>query len=597
MLGLLGLKGTARAAERDKMKHRTSAKAALTGLTLALLSSAGTIAQEPQTGGTLRVLGTAEVDRFDTVPPATADTGSFFRATTRQLINFAASTDTDEQIAPQADLADSVPVPTDEGLTYKFKLRQGANWDAPDGARQIVAADVERGFMRLCNPFIAAPAVSYFEDLIVGFADFCAGFAAVEPTVEAMKAYIEAGDVAGIETPSEDTIVFRLKYAANDFIYLLTLPVTTPAPIEVLDYLPDSPEYRDNYISSGPYTIESYVPDTQITLVRNPAWTAESDPLRKAYVDQIDVIAGVQPDAAMQQLQSGDGDMLYDINVPPVTVQMLTMQGDEKISTLAEGASRMIWINTVSENNDGALRNPLVRQALNYAVNKAAIVQQLGGPEFATPLNGIFPLGILGHHDFAPYPTPNDQGDTAKARELLTEAGYPDGLSLKMPFRNAGNGAAEAQVLQASLAEAGFEVELVPTPASDFYPRLITNFENAQNGVWDLVPSGWSPDWPGGAARSIFQPQYTYDGTHGTFNFSDYNNDAANEVADRALATSDLDEAATLWNEVDELVMANPPTVPLISQTTVLYHGAGVQNFLPYAAGGNGDWTNVWLSR
>ena len=579
------------------MTYRTSARMALAGLTLALLSSTGIMAQDAQTGGTLRILGTAEVDRFDTVPPATADTGSFFRAVTRQLINFAASNDAEEQIAPQADLADSVPVPTDEGLTYTFKLRQGANWDAPDGARQIVAADIERGFMRICNPSLPNPAVSYFEDLIVGYAEFCADFAKVEPTVEAMKAFIESGDVAGIETPSDDTVVFRLKYAANDFIYLLTLPVTTPAPVEVLDYLPDSPEYRENFISSGPYTIDSYVPDTQVTLVRNPAWTAESDPLRKAYVDTIEVVAGVQPDAAMQQLQSGDGDMLYDINVPPVTVQMLTMQGDEKISTLAEGASRMIWINTVSENNDGALRNPLVRQALNYAVNKAAIVQQLGGPEFATPLNGIFPLGILGHHDFAPYPTPNSEGDPAKAKALLAEAGYPDGLSLKMPFRNAGNGAAEAQVLQASLEAAGFKIELVPTPASDFYPRLITNFDNALNGVWALVPSGWSPDWPGGAARSIFQPQYTYDGTHGTFNFSDYNNEEANEVAARALATSDLEEAGKLWNQVDEIVMANPPTVPLISQTTVLYHGAAVQNFLPYAAGGNGDWTNVWLSR
>ncbi|MET3926705.1 ABC transporter substrate-binding protein [Devosia sp. 2618] len=579
------------------MRNRVAATLAFGGLTLALMSSIAVSAQEAKTGGTLRVLGTAEIDRFDTVPPATADTGSFFRATTRQLINFAASTDPEEQIAPQADLADSVPVPTDEGKTYTFKLRQGANWNAPSGARQIVAGDVERGFMRLCNPFIPAPAVSYFEDLVVGFAEFCAGFSTVEPTVEAMKAYIEANDIEGIETPSDDTVVFRLKYAANDFIYLLTLPVTTPAPVEVLDYLPDSPEYRSNYISNGPYTISAYVPDTQVTLSRNPAWTAESDPLRKAYVDVIEVIAGVQPDAAMQQLQSGDGDMLYDINVPPVTVQMLTMQGDDKISTLAEGSSRMIWINTVSENNGGALRDPLVRQALNYAVDKAAVVQQLGGPEFATPLNGIFPLGILGHHDFAPYPTPNDQGDAERARALLAEAGYPDGLSLKMPFRNAGNGASEAQVLQASLEAAGFKIELVPTPPSDFYPRLITNFDNALNGVWDLVPSGWSPDWPGGAARSIFQPQYTYEGTHGTFNFSDYNNEEANVIAAKALSTTDLGEAALLWNQVDEIVMANPPTVPLISQTTVLYHGAGVQNFLPYAAGGNGDWTNVWLNR
>ncbi|WP_417308588.1 ABC transporter substrate-binding protein [Devosia sp.] len=580
------------------MTNRVSSALVLGGLTLALMSSASAFAQDAQPGGTLRVLGTAEVDRFDTVPPATADTGSFFRATTRQLISFAASNDPEEQIAPQADLAETVPVPTDDGKTYTFTLRDGATWDAPDGARQIVADDVERGFMRMCNPAIPAPAVSYFEDLVVGFADFCADFSEVEPTAEAMKAFIESADIEGIETPADDTVVFHLNYAANDFIYLVTLPVTTPAPVEVLDYLPDSPEYRDNFISNGPYTVESYVPDTSVTLVRNPSWNADSDPLRAAYVDQIDIIAGVQPDAAMQQLQSGDGDMLYDINVPPVTVQMLSMQGDDKISKLAEGASRMIWINTVSDNNDGALRDPLVRQALNYAVDKAAIVQQLGGPEFATPLNGIFPLGILGHHDFDPYPTPDSKGDPEKAKELLAAAGYPDGLSLKMPFRNAGNGAAEAQVLQASLEAAGFEIELVPTPASDFYPRLITNFENAQNGVWDLVPSGWSPDWPGGAARSIFQPQYTYDGeNHGTFNFSDYNNPEANEIADEALATSDLTEAAKLWNEVDEVVMADPPTVPLISQTTVLYHGTAVENFLPYAAGGNGDWTNVWLSR
>ncbi|GGF35126.1 ABC transporter substrate-binding protein [Youhaiella tibetensis] len=579
------------------MKVRASAAIMLGLLSLSLMSSTALQAQEAKTGGTLRVLGTAEVDRFDTVPPATAVTGSFFRAVTRQLISFAASEDPHEQIAPQADLAESVPTPTNDGLTYTFKLRQGVDWNAPGGARQVTSADIERGFMRLCNPFLPSPSASYFEDMIVGFADFCAGFAKVDAKVDTMKAYIEQGDIKGIETPSDDTVVFQLTRAANDFIYLLTLPVTSPAPVEVLDYLPDSPEYRQNFISAAPYTIESYVPDSMVRLVRNPVWKAENDPLRKAYVDAIEVVAGVQADAAMQQLQSGDGDMLFDIPVPPVTVQMLKMQGDEKLSTLAEGASKMIWINTVSNNNDGALRNPKVRQALNYAIDKAAVVQQYGGPEFATPLNGIFPLGILGNHDFSPYPTPNNQGDPEKARALLAEAGYPDGLTLKMPFRNLGIDPAVAQVLQASLQKAGFTIELVPTPASDFYARLITNFDNALNGVWDLVPSGWSPDWPGGAARSIYQPQYTYDGTHGTFNFSDYNNDAASEVAARALTTTDLAESEKLWQQVDEMVVADAPTVPLVSLTTVLYHGTAVENFLPFAAGGNGDWTNVWLNR
>ncbi|WP_198665166.1 ABC transporter substrate-binding protein [Tropicimonas sp. IMCC34011] len=579
------------------MKRNLLATTMLGALALQFALPASQAAADPETGGTLRILGTAEVDRFDTVPPATAVTGNFFRAVQRQLVSFKASDDPDEQIQPFGDLATDIPTPTDDGLTYTFTLRDGANWDAPDGARQITSADVARGFKRMCNPSLPSPSISFFDGLIEGVTEFCEGFADIEPTPEAMKEYIEGNDIAGIETPSDDTVIFRLTEAANDFIYLLTLVPASPAPIEVLDYQPDSPDYRENYIASGPYTVESYVPDSVVHLVRNPAWEAESDPLRNAYVDEIDVIAGVQADAAMQQLQSGDGDMLYDIPVPPVTVQMLNMQGDDKISAVAQGSSKMVWINTVSDNNDGALRNLKVREALAYAIDRAAVVQQFGGEEFASPLHGIMPAGVVGHHEFNLFPTPDDKGDPEKAKALLAEAGYPDGLTLKMPFRNLGSDPAVAQVIQAAFQEAGFTIELIPTPASDFYARLITNFENAQNGVWDLVPSGWSPDWPGGAARSIYTPQYTYDGTHGTFNFSDYNNPEATELAEQALVTTDLEESRELWEQVDEMVTADVPTIPLVSLQTVMYHGEDVENFLPYAAGGQGDWTNVWLDR
>jgi len=579
------------------MRHRGLAVTLLGSVALQAMIVGAAFAAGPETGGTLRVLGTAEVDHFDPIPPATAVTGAFFRATQRQLISFAASNDPQAQITPVGDLATEVPVPTDGGLTYTFKLRQGADWDAPGGPRQITAQDVARGFKRMCNPVIASPSVSFFDGLIDGMTEFCAGFAKVAPTAAAMKAYVEGNAIAGIETPSDDTVVFHLTHAANDFIYLLTIVPTSPAPVEVLGYLPDSPDYRAHYIASGPYTVDSYVPDSVVHLKRNPAWQAASDPLRKAYVDAIDVVAGVQADAAMQQIQSGDGDMLYDIPVPPVTVQMLKMQDDDNISSIALGASKMIWINQVSDNNDGALRNPKVREALAYAIDRAAVVQQLGGTEFAQPLHGIMPAGVMGHHDFDLFPTEGDKGDPAKARALLAEAGYPDGLTLKMPFRTLGSDPAVAQVIQASLEKAGFKIELIPTPASDYYARLITNFDNAKNGVWDLVPSGWSPDWPGGAARSIFQPQYTYDGTHGTFNFSDYNNAEADKLAEQALVTTDPAESRALWEEIDEMVSADIPTIPLVSVQTVLYHSDAVKNFLPFAGSGQGDWTNLWLDR
>ncbi|MBK1866597.1 ABC transporter substrate-binding protein [Aestuariivirga sp. YIM B02566] len=580
---------------------RSNSTAALMALALssatAIFQAGPAFAEEPQKGGTLRILGSAEVDRFDTIPPATSDAVNFQRAVWRQLISFAASADTAEQVKAVGDLAEDVPVPTNNGLTYTFKLRQGAMWNAPGGARQITSEDIERGFKRMCNPAIGSPHLTYFENLIVGLADYCAGFAKVEAKVEPMKAYIEANDITGIETPSADVVTFNLKTPANDFIYLLSLATAAPAPVEVLNYMPDSPEYRTNFISNGPYTIESYVPDSMLRLVRNPAWKPETDPLRKAYVDAIEIVAGVQADAAMQQLQSGDGDMLYDHSIPPASAQMLIAQGDEKMSTVTTGRTRFVWINTVSNNNGGALKNVKVRQALSYAMDKAAIVQQLGGPTFAKPLNGIFPPNVIGYHEFDLYPSKDAKGDPEKAKALLTEAGYPNGLKLKMPYRNIGSDPALAQTIQESLKKAGFEIEISPVPPADFYPRLITNFSNAQNGVWDLVPAGWSPDWPGGAAGSIFLPQYSYNGTHGTFNFSDYNSDRANELAAKASATTDAEESVKLWQQVDETVMADAPTVPLVAVYTMLYHGPAVRNFLPYAPGGQGDWTNVWLSR
>lgn len=564
---------------------------------LAALPATSTLAQDGQPGGTLRILGTADLDHFDPTSAALVTTNNFLRAVSRQLISYSASTDETARITPEGDLATDVPQPSDDGLTYTFTLRQGAQWNAPSGARQITSEDFERGVKRMCNPLLGSAALTYYQDLIAGMADFCAGFAKVEPTVEAMKAYIEGNDISGIETPDDKTIVIHLTQKAGDFIYMLSLPTAAPAPVEVLDYLPDGPDYRSNFIASGPYTPGAYTPDSSLQLVRNPAWTAESDPLRKAYVDEIQLTFGVQPDAAIQQLQSGDGDMTYDITIPPAVLQLLTATGDEKLMTVSSGNTAFLFINTVSENNKGALRDLKVRQALNYAIDKAAIVQQAGGPTVGQPVNGIFGPGVLGYHDFAPYPSTDSKGDPEKAKALLAEAGYPNGITLKMPYRNQNNEPAIAQTIQASLAAAGITIELTPVAPADYYSKFMTNPVNTKNGTWDIAPVGWTPDWAGGSARSVFQPQFSYNGTHQTYNYTDYNNPKANEIAQQAINATTPEETGKLWAQVDELVMADAPVVPYLANKVVLYHSAAVQNFQPYAIGVQGDWTNVWLQR
>src|SRR3569833_3463308 len=198
-----------------------------------------------------------------------------------------------------------------------------------------------------------------------------------------MKDFIDKNDIPGIEEPAAKTVVIHLTQPAGDIFYMLSLPTSAPAPVEVLAYMPDSPEYRSNFIASGPYTPSEYVPDTSLKLVRNPAWKADSDPLRKAYVDEIDLTFGLTVDAIMQQVQAGDGDMTYDVTIPPAVLQTLVAQNDDKLMTVSSGNTNFIFINTVSDNNNGALKDLRVRQALQYAVDKAAVVQQQGGPTVA----------------------------------------------------------------------------------------------------------------------------------------------------------------------------------------------------------------------
>lgn len=554
-------------------------------------------AQDARPGGTLKILGTEDIDHFDPTSGALVTTLNFARATVRTLISYEGSTDEVKRIAPRGDLATEVPQPTDNGLTYTFKIRQGAMWNAPSGARQITSQDFARGMKRMCNPALGSAALTYYTGLIAGMAAYCDGFSKVAPTVEAMKAYINGNEISGITTPDDQTVVIHLSQPAGDFIYMLSLPTSAPAPVEVLDYMPDGPDYRSNFIASGPYTPTAYVGDASLQLVRNPSWKPESDPLRTAYVDEIDITFGLTVDAIMQQIQSGDGDMTYDVTIPPAVLQTLTAAGDDKLSTVSSGNTNFIFINTVSGNNNGALKDLRVRQALEYAVDKAAIVQQMGGSTIAQPVNGIFGLGVLGYHDFSLYPSPDSKGDPDKAKALLKEAGFPNGITLKMPFRNKGNEPAVAQTIQASMARAGITLELTPVTASDYYSKFMTNPVNTKNGTWDIAPVGWTPDWAGGSARSVFQPQFSYNGTHQTYNYTDYNNDTANKLAQQAINATTPEEVGKLWAQVDETVMADAPVVPLVANKIVLYHSAAVQNFQPYALGVQGDWTNVWLQQ
>ncbi|MDR1513735.1 MAG: ABC transporter substrate-binding protein [Propionibacteriaceae bacterium] len=567
------------------------------GLALGLALSLSACGQDTTTttddSNTLKIVGNDDHSQIDPVDVGLVATDPIVRATSRQLISYQASNDQAVNVVPQPDLAAELPTISDDGLTYTFKLRENAMWDTPT-PRPITSTDMANGLEKICNPLVPAFSIEYFKS-IVGYEEFCADYDTENANVEDIKKHILEDSVSGIETPDDTTLVITLKEPTSDFIYVLSLPNASPVAEEALDYTPNSPEFIQNFIASGPYTVDSYVNDQHLYLKRSAGWVKESDPLRAANVDRIEITYGVTADNAMQQVQSGDADMLYGMTVPPTQYTQLSQAGDEKLITWPSAATFFLWINSVSPNNEGVLADVKVRQALQYGVDKAAFVQQLGGPEVAEPAIGIFASGVVGHSTKDPYATTGDAGDPAKMQSLLAEAGAAD-LKLKLAYRS--DNAVEpamAQIIQQSMAEGGVEIELVPKPSSDFYGQFMMVHENGLEGEWDLALCGWSPDWAGGAARSVFQPQFTFTGTEQEYNYTDYNNQKANDLMADAMAGS-VEEAAGYWAQVSDAVMEDPPVIPLYSRKIVQYHGERVGNYLEFALGEIGDWTNIVLA-
>jgi peptide/nickel transport system substrate-binding protein len=373
-------------------------------------------------------------------------------------------------------------------------------------------------------------------------------------------------------------------------------------PVEYLEYIPDGPEFRANTISNGPYRITSYVPAREIHLGRNPAWDPGTDPMRPAYVDSMRVIMGISAQSAQQQLEAGTADMHWDQQPPTADLSRLIASADPNLVIGPEGDNYIVMlympINVRSDNQNGAFKKLEVRQALQHAVDRTAVVQVYGGPEVATPAKQAVVSTAAGYRpDFDPYPEAGDRGSPERAKELLAAAGYPSGLPIKLLYRTAGIQPLIAQTVQSSLNNAGFVVEMIPSTGSDFYAKYLQNPENAQRGVWDVAIAGWFPDWYGNNGRTVLEA--LFDGRSigpNSVNYGGYDNPEVNALMDQAMTAPSEQASLDAWARAATLIMEDAGTVPLIQYKQSIYNSSRLRNCIFSLMSLNCDVTTLWLS-
>lgn len=553
-------------------------------------------------GGTLNMLGIGDVDYMDYNISYYSIGYLGQRMWVRGLYAYPAVPG--QTTIPAPDLATAAPLISNGGLTYTVTIRSGAQWDTTPPT-PVTAADALLGLKRACNPVQPFGGLPDFISLIKGYAAFCAGFSAdkAATTVAGLKKYIDTHSIAGV-TASGQTITYTLNQPASYFAGELTLPPFNPAPAASLDYLPASAASYQHTIADGPYMVQSYTPAKKIVFMRNPAWNASSDPIRKAYVDQIVVTETGNQTTNQQILQTNSlaGGMEFD-SFPPVAAEpglVAQMQGGSKNFNLGPTYSTNPYVlfNEKSPNNGGAMSKLAVRQALSYGTDRTHLIQDVNGAILSPPLTHILPPGINGAQDvpsgYNPYPY-----NLNKAKSMLAAAGYPNGFTVKFLYRPSSSISTKIfQTLQADWAKMGVRVTGLGVPDADFYVKYLSVPSVAARGVWDVSLAGWGPDWYGDAATSFFKPLFYGPSSFPPVgsNYGFYNNPAVTSLITRAASQGDASGAAPMWAQLDQMVMRDAPIYPITDPLQSNYHASYVHNAVYVPSIQEFDPTNVWLS-
>ena len=529
---------------------------------------------DPKTcqGGTLEVLNQDSISKLDPARIYTSGGGNIPSLLFRTLTTRNREPG-QEGTKPAPDLATDLGTPSDNAQTWTYHLKDGIFFE--DGT-PITSADIKYGIERSFAPELPGGA-PYLRDWLVNAANY-------------QGPYKDPDGIAAIETPDPKTIIFHLRKPEGDFPLLATATQFAPVP-KAKD---TGVDYDKHPISSGPYMVASYEKNKTLDLVRNPHWSAATDPLRYACPDKIDVTSGLDPAVINQRIATGTGQdanaVTTDTTIGPDQLAQLN-SNPALAKRVAHGefpATTYIAFDTKVKPFDDIR----VREAISYAINRTTAVNAAGGTAVAGASTTFLPpQKALGYQPYDYFPA-GPTGNAAKAKELLAQAGYPNGLTVTLAHQSddANNfGPKLATAVQDALKAAGITVNLDPIDDNSYSD--VTGKPSTEPG---MSLQYWGADWPSGAPFLI----PIFDGREiipsgGNFNLAQLNDPSVNAEIDAINAITDPAQAQARWGALDAKLGQQALTVPLFYEKDVSLFGKNVKDAVPDGWRGQYDLARV----
>ena len=505
-------------------------------------------------GGTLKILTGQDASNLDPGITYSSLDLNVLAGTERTL--YAYRPNDAANIVP--DLAASPPQISPDGKTLTVKIRSGVHYSPPVN-REVTSKDVKYAIERGFNPHVANPYASTYYGDVIG-ADKATG-----------------GPIAGIETPDDHTVVFKLTRPTASLLAQATiLPLSAPVPPEYAKPFDAhaTSDYGSHVVATGPYMIEAdssgkvlgtgYKPGRFIHVVRNPNWKASTDD-RPAYLDAIQVTIGGTPTVTGRQVLDGNGMVLGDAPTAAI-IKRAYQQARDQILFVDGGGNRYVALNTqVAPFDDANLR-----KAVAASLDRERMRLVRGGALIGDIATHFLYPGVLGFEqaggqvgtgvDFLAAPA----GDKAVATKYMKAAGYASGTytggeTVQIVGLAGEPDDNDAQIVDQALRDLGFKTNLKLVDASIMYSKFCALPKSKVQVCPNL---GW--------ARDFADPQTVLDAAFNGAAISPENNPnwpqlddpKINAAMSKAEVTVGTEQRAQAWAKIDRMITATAGAIP-----------------------------------
>lgn len=450
------------------------------------------------------------------------------------LLNYAeGSTEVEPALATEWTISD-------DSLTYTFTLQEGVKFH--DGT-DFDAEAVVQNFERWMNGGEGGAYVYY--------AAMFGGYKGDEGHV-----------IESVTAVDEKTVEFKLNRPQAPFLNNLAMApfgIASPTALEE-----QGDKYGENPVGTGPFVFKEWKRNETITLEKNADYWNGEPKLEK-------VIFRVIPDnsARLTALKTGEIDLMDGVNPSDVG----QIESDENLQVLLRPGMNIGYFGFNVEKEP--FNDPKVRQALNHAVDKEAIIEAFYAGN-ADPAVNPMPDFMPGYNEeIAGY-----EYDLEKAKALLAEAGYPDGFKMELwAMTNPRDYMPEpqkiAQAIQASFAEIGVEAEIITYDWTTYLEKL-------QNGEAQSFLAGWIGD--NGDPDNFLYVLLDKDNIGGN-NYSYYGSDELHEVLIAAQSETDPAAREELYKQAQEIIFTDAPIIPIAHARAALAATSTLQDFSPHPTG------------